>query len=606
MTDGPDQTPEPAQTPDPAPAPTVVVGYPAVATPPTTPAPPVQGMAALRRQVRTLRYLVVACLALLVLLVAGLGLALAGSRAQLDDLSAQVTALGEKADAAVQAAAAPAQSSGQAEASGPTQLGPAPELTAATIPAGADATGAILVGNPEATNIVEVYVDYQCPYCQKWEAEVGSILMDAARQPGSNLLVKQYNLAFLGEASPDLNPAGASARAASAAACVVNHDGADVFVDFSRAVFAAADPSEPPTQFTAPALTEFAIAAGASPAAIACIEAEENVPFVAATTQAGFGRGVGGTPTVVVNGQTLANPFTDPALAQLVGRTAEGRSRPAPAGGQDGAMTRRTPIAAALAGGVAVLALSACSPTTVATSDAVAPRTVSVSATGQADAVPDAAKASITVEVTDPGSAQTAQQDAARAATDVLAALTGGGVAEADIATQGISVAPAYNYTSDGGQQLLGYRAAQTFTVTLRDLATAGATLDAAVAAGGNTVRVDSVSPYVTDPSKAASAARAQAVAIAQSQAEQYAELLGFQLGDVASVSESSSATAPPPIAYADAAAASPERVPTPIEPGTTQVSVTLNVPGRSSRPDRSRPPSSWCRSSCASGRWSC
>lgn len=239
-------------------------------------------------------------------------------------------------------------------------------------------------------------------------------------------------------------------------------------------------------------------------------------------------------------------------------------------------MTHRlVPAVAAVA---AVLVLSACSPTTVMTSDAAQPRTVSVSATGQADAVPDAAKASITVEVTNPGSAQTAQQDAAVAATAVIDALTGGGVAEADIATQGISVAPTYNYTADGGQQLIGYRAAQTFAVTLRDLATAGAILDAAVAAGGNAARVDSVSPYVTDPTKAAAAARAQAVQIAQAQAAQYAELLGFTLGDVASVSESSSAISPPPVAYAESAADSVERVPTPVEPGTTQVSVTLNV----------------------------
>ena len=315
MTDGPDQPH------DDSPAPTVVVGYPDV-VPPAPVAPPVQGIAALRRQISTLRYLVLAVLVLLVLLVFGLGAALAGSRAQLDDLSAQVAELGAKAEAATQAAAAAAQAdggtSGEAQADGPVQVGPATDLAGVSIPAGADSTGAILVGDPNASNVVEVYIDYQCPFCQKWEAEFGSALMDAARQPGSDLLVKQYNLAFLGESSPDLNPAGASARAASAAACVVNYDGVDAFVTFSRSVFGTADPSEPPGQFTAEALTELASAAGASPEAIACIAAEENVPLVAATTQAGFGRGVGGTPTVVVNGQTLGNPFTDPALLQLV------------------------------------------------------------------------------------------------------------------------------------------------------------------------------------------------------------------------------------------------------------------------------------------------
>jgi uncharacterized protein YggE len=161
----------------------------------------------------------------------------------------------------------------------------------------------------------------------------------------------------------------------------------------------------------------------------------------------------------------------------------------------------------------------------------------------------------------------------------VLDALATAGVAEADIATQGLTVAPTYNYTSDGGQQLIGYRAAQSITVTLRDLTTAGATLDAVVKAGGNAVRIDSLTPFVTDPTVAAKKAREQAVTIAQAQAEQYAQLLGFSLGPVASVSESSSTTAPPPIAYSDAAAASPEqKVPTPIQPGTTQVSVTLNI----------------------------
>jgi hypothetical protein len=239
-------------------------------------------------------------------------------------------------------------------------------------------------------------------------------------------------------------------------------------------------------------------------------------------------------------------------------------------------MTSR--LLALLAIPVALAALVGCSPTTVTSAEVQPPRTVSVSSTGQADAVPDAAKASLTIEVTDPSSAQQAQQDAATAATAVLDALATAGIPEADIATQGISVGPTYNYTSDGGQTLMGYRAAQTITVTLRDLTTAGATLDAVVAAGGNAARIDSLAPYVTDPTLAANKARAQAVDIAQAQAEQYAELLGFTLGPVASVSESSSTIAPPPIAYADSAAAPAEKVPTPIEPGTTQVSVTLNV----------------------------
>jgi uncharacterized protein YggE len=46
----------------------------------------------------------------------------------------------------------------------------------------------------------------------------------------------------------------------------------------------------------------------------------------------------------------------------------------------------------------------------------------------------------------------------------------------------------------------------------------------------------------------------------------------------VTTVSEATSNNAPPPIAYADAAGATAEKAPTPISPGTQQVSVTLSI----------------------------
>jgi protein-disulfide isomerase len=324
MTDGPQPpTPQGAAPVPPSasqPSPTTVVGYPE-ATPPTQPAGYASpGVASLRSQVRTVRYLVIASLAILVLLTLGLILSIASSRAQIEDLSAQITALGEQAAAqsAAQQAPAPA-ATGQPQAAAVEQLGAAPALAAdVTMPSGVDATGAVLIGDPNASNVVEVYIDYQCPFCQRWEETIGTSLAAAALQPGSDLLLKQYNLAFLGETSPSLQPAGASARAASAAACVLDNDGTETFVSFSRRVFETADPNEPPGQFTAPVLTDLATSVGASAPTLACIEAEQHVPFVAATTQGGFGRGVGGTPTVIVNGQTLGNPFTDAAITDLV------------------------------------------------------------------------------------------------------------------------------------------------------------------------------------------------------------------------------------------------------------------------------------------------
>lgn len=308
MSQSPEPPAESGPTVEPTVEPTVVVGYPGYAAPVAVPSPAGR-LERLSRQVRLLQVLVVGCVALLVLLALGLGAALAGGKSQLDALSEQISALSVQ----------PAAGESAKQATGVAQLGSAPILTGLdSLPGGADEAGAILIGNPDASNVVEVYVDYQCPYCQRWESTTGATLIDTALKPGSDLLVKQYNLAFLGEQNAQLTPAGASARAASAAACVIDADGQQAFADFSSAVFAAADPSEPPGQFTAAQLSELAQRSGASAGVADCIEQERFVPFVSAATQAGFGRGVGGTPTVVVNGRTIANPFEDPALSLIV------------------------------------------------------------------------------------------------------------------------------------------------------------------------------------------------------------------------------------------------------------------------------------------------
>lgn len=277
------------------------------------------GIASVRGDIRGLRYLLYACTALLLLVVLSLGAAVISTRAQVDDLRAQVAAAQAVQPAAPESVATPAAPAPAApSAAAVPQLGAATALTGVDLPSGADETGAILVGDPNATTVVETYIDYQCPYCQRWESMFGTALMQRALQPGSGLLVKQHNLAFLGETSADLTPAGASARAASAAACVVDHDGPAVFAAFSRALFEKADPTEPPGQFTEKVLSDLATTAGASQASLSCISDEQYVPFVAATTKAGFARGVGGTPTVVVDGVTVGNAFTDPAVTGLM------------------------------------------------------------------------------------------------------------------------------------------------------------------------------------------------------------------------------------------------------------------------------------------------
>lgn len=281
-----------------------------------------RGASGVRRQVGTLRVLTIVSLVLVVLLGVWSVVGIVSLSSQVSSLEAKVDILSARLSEDRGATSGPAGDTTTSQA----QPAPSPSAPASAVPpagdvampAGADKAGAIIVGDPEAAKVVEVYVDYQCPYCQRWETEIGAALMERAIQPGSGLVVKQYNMAFLGEANRNLNPPGASARAASAAACVLEGAGVDAFVAFNTAIFAAPGGTDPATRFDATSLVSLAGGLGADDETLACIEEERFIPFVAATTQTAFARGVTGTPTVLVNGKPLQDSFGDPQLRSLL------------------------------------------------------------------------------------------------------------------------------------------------------------------------------------------------------------------------------------------------------------------------------------------------
>lgn len=321
MTDGPTSN-EPA-APDASPAPVTVVGYPDHA--PVATGQAVPGLANVKMTLSSLRVLSIVTLVLVLVVTAGLVVGIVSLRGQVSALSEQVGELStqqsmQEVPAPPADASAVAPSAGDpGEQAGVAQLPTAPEIPSGLpVPAGVDATGAILIGNPDATNVVEVYADYQCPFCQRWEQEIGEALAVNAQDPNSDLLIKQYNLAFLGETSPTLDPPGSSARAASAALCVLEGEGPEAFAAFNAQIFRVADPNKSSVQFQTPELSQLAADSGATAETIACIDQERHVTFVALATQSGFSRGVQGTPTVIINGRTLENTFGDPELIALL------------------------------------------------------------------------------------------------------------------------------------------------------------------------------------------------------------------------------------------------------------------------------------------------
>jgi uncharacterized protein YggE len=165
------------------------------------------------------------------------------------------------------------------------------------------------------------------------------------------------------------------------------------------------------------------------------------------------------------------------------------------------------------------------------------PRMLTMGGTGEATAVPD--QLGFRLEVTLlRADLETALDDANAKTQRVLAALGRLGVRRSDVQTTGLSMYPVYDYHSSGPPTLRGYRVSQRASVLVRDLRSGGRVVSAAVATGGNDVRVSDLRLTVGDADAVLAEARAAAVREARTKAEQYAAAAGLQLGDVVTLHE--------------------------------------------------------------------
>jgi uncharacterized protein YggE len=233
--------------------------------------------------------------------------------------------------------------------------------------------------------------------------------------------------------------------------------------------------------------------------------------------------------------------------------------------------TRTRKIAAALIALTLVAGIAASLPAEAATT---ATRYVTVNSDGSVKVTPDAVRLNANVSVV-AGSNKEALAKTSTSAAAVRAALTAAGIAKADIATQSISVYPEYNYTQDKGSVLIGYRGSQGFVVTIKNAENAGAVVDAVVAAGGDNLQIQGVTPFVLDSSKATESARANAVKNAKAKAASYAKLLDTKLGRVNYLVENSSPVNYPPVMAMAKAADSEATV---VDLGQQDVTVSITI----------------------------
>lgn len=199
---------------------------------------------------------------------------------------------------------------------------------------------------------------------------------------------------------------------------------------------------------------------------------------------------------------------------------------------------------------------------------------LTVSAEGAVEVAPDMATISLGV-VTE---AQTATQSLAENATRMSAltqALRRAGVAERDIQTSNMRVAPQYAYPAGQAPRLTGYQAQNNVRVRVPILANVGRVIDAAVSAGGNTV--SGVSFGYQDPNAQIDAARRDAADAARRRAELYASSFGMRVVRIISIGESGARS---PVNYEIVVTASRAGggEQTPISPGEIRTSVSLNV----------------------------
>jgi len=113
--------------------------------------------------------------------------------------------------------------------------------------------------------------------------------------------------------------------------------------------------------------------------------------------------------------------------------------------------------------------------------------------------------------------------------------------------------------------------------VTLRDTENSGSVVDSVVLSVGTDLTIDTLAPILIDTKEAAKQARENAIKLAKAKAEDYANLLGVELGDVISVREFAT-TASVPQPWLRDVASSVESAKTVIDLGAQEVLITVEV----------------------------
>ncbi len=163
-----------------------------------------------------------------------------------------------------------------------------------------------MVFNKELTDVpfIEIYEDFQCPACQRFESIVGDYIEDLINTKKAK--VSYHPLSFLGAESQ---------LAANAAGCAADQG---QFIPFHKLLYAN-QPPENSGAWTSSYFTTLSLALGISGNDYdKCIANDEYKDWVVNVANEGATRNINSTPTVFINGKEIDRTKAYNSLAEFM------------------------------------------------------------------------------------------------------------------------------------------------------------------------------------------------------------------------------------------------------------------------------------------------
>ena len=163
-----------------------------------------------------------------------------------------------------------------------------------------------VLGDPNAPVTIEAWEDFLCPACRQWTTTVEPQVVEQWVKTGQvKLEFRQFPLS---------SHAPGSIMGAMASLCANDQN---AFWTYHSRLFMAQDQGQ--AGYTIDALVRYADDLGLdSRALLECMSSQKYRDPVSASANEAVARGYNATPTIVVNGEPMANPFDMNELTALV------------------------------------------------------------------------------------------------------------------------------------------------------------------------------------------------------------------------------------------------------------------------------------------------